>query len=180
MRASEISVWATITVLGCAESHERPDAAGSDGGVGSTRTCTTEDDCLGADVCREIADFDDGCLGRVCMQPCTSQRDCPVAFDCEPLGDRGYCFAYAWEDEYCGSAIGPGAPDFGRACTTDASCGGGVCLDVSLVEDAATGRFCTVRCTDARACETVTTSADCSSIDSLAGRLCVAPEWIEP
>lgn len=104
MRAFEIVLWGSIVVAGCAESHERPepDAAARDAGSSTTRSCRTDDDCRGADVCLDIAEFDDGCHGRVCMQPCASQRDCAFEFDCEPLAARRFCIAYSWEDELCG------------------------------------------------------------------------------
>lgn len=69
--------------------------------------CTRDDDCESG-RCLSITDFDDGCAGRFCSQPCVTAPSCAGdpslgTADCETVRNAGgsFCLWSSLEARFC-------------------------------------------------------------------------------
>lgn len=69
-----------------------------------------------------------------------------------------------------------GSKAVGEACTTDADCAGGVCVDLQKVIPVCQGKFCTQACQKNEDCPAVADGPDCDP-DETGRQLCFYRDW---
>lgn len=72
---------------------------------------------------------------------------------------------------------GSGSPkETGASCESDADCKGGICLDVSKLDDGCSGKVCTQACTQNSDCPAVAEDPDCDPSGD-GRKVCLYGEW---
>jgi hypothetical protein len=71
----------------------------------------------------------------------------------------------------------PSLADVGQPCEQDADCKGGVCLDLSVVDDGCKGKVCTQPCEENEDCPAVAEDPDCDPVGEDERSVCLYGAW---